>query len=358
MNRIISTLFTILLLACNKEEKPVDQRQSFVMSDKMLSTTQWAVAHQEKVKNQLNFFGKITADNNKMIEIFPMVGGNVTKVFVELGDFVHKGQLLATIRSSEVASFEKDMDDARNDLVVAKNNYRVTQELFQGKLNTERDVLEAKNNLEKAESQLHRVEQIYRIYNVKPGATYEVRSPLDGFVIQKNINQDMQLRSDKSDNIFDIAEINQVWALANINESEIGNVKLGIRAEVTSLSYPDKKFYGKVDKIYNMIDPETKAMKARVTLENPGFLLMPEMRVALKFSYEEDKSLIAIPSKSIVFDKSKTYVMIFKDKRTMETRQVEIYRQVGDITYVQSGVSEGEKVLTSNQLLIYDALND
>ncbi len=358
MKNHLFMLIVFLMLACNKEEKPVDQRQSFSMSDKMLSSTQWALAHQEKVKNQMNFFGKITADNNKMIEIFPMVGGNVTQVFVELGDYVHKGQVLATIRSSEVASFEKDMDDAKNDLIVAKNNYKVAQELFEGKLNTERDVLEAKNNLDKAESQLYRVQQIYRIYNVKPGATYEVRSPLNGFIVQKNINKDMQLRSDKSDNIFDIAEINQVWAIANINESEISNVKLGINAEVTSLSYPDKKFYGKVDKIYNIIDPDTKAMKARVTLDNPGFMLMPDMRVAIKFSYEEDKSLVAIPSQSIVFDKNKSFVMVFKDRNSIDTRQVEIYRQVGDIAYVASGLNEGEKVLTTNQLLIYDALND
>ena len=157
---------------------------------------------------------------------------------------------------------------------------------------------------------------------------------------------------------FDIAEINQVWAIANINESEISNVKLGINAEVTSLSYPDKKFYGKVDKIYNIIDPDTKAMKARVTLDNPGFMLMPDMRVAIKFSYEEDKSLVAIPSQSIVFDKNKSFVMVFKDRNSIDTRQVEIYRQVGDIAYVASGLNEGEKVLTTNQLLIYDALND
>lgn len=355
---IFLCMVVCVLGSCKSHEKKPEVKQTFVMSDKTLALTQMAESTLEKVKNQLNFYGKITADNNKMIEIFPVVGGNVTKVYVELGDYVSKGKLLATIRSTEVAGFEKELEDAKNDVLVAQNNLKTSQELFEGKLNTERDVLEAKSELEKAKSQLSRIQQTYKIYNVKPNAIYEVRSPLSGFVIQKNINEGMLLRSDKTDNIFDIAEINDVWAIANVNESDIGQVKLGIDAEVTTLSYPDKNFYGKVDKIYNIIDPETKAMKARVKLNNADFLLKPEMRATLKLFYTEDRQLIAVPSSAIIFDKSKNYVMVFKDRHTIETRQVEVFRQVGETTYLLSGLKEDEKVLTSNQLLVYDALND
>ncbi|MGC4041028.1 MAG: efflux RND transporter periplasmic adaptor subunit [Flavobacterium sp.] len=356
-------VFALLLSAtfvasCKQEAENHEIKQTFVMSEKMLSTTKTAAAQLEPLKNQLNFYGKITSDNNKFIEIYPVVGGNVLKVNVELGDFVQKGQLLATIRSTEVAGYEKELDDAKNDLLVAKNNYKVAKELFDGKLNTEREVIEAKGEYEKAESQLNRIRQTYKIYNIKSGAIYEVRAPIGGFIIQKTINEGMLLRSDKTDNIFDIAEITNVWAIANINETDISQVNLGNDAEISSLSYPNKKFYGKVDKIYNIIDPETKAMKARVKLENKGFLLKPEMRVTIKVSYTENQQMIAIPSSAIVFDKSKNFVMIFKDKNNILTRQVEVFRQVGDTSYIASGLDAGEKVLTTNQLLIYDALND
>lgn len=351
------TIFFVLV-SCRKDNDTTSTKETFVLSDKMLSTTKTATAASEPLKNQLNFYGQITADNNKFIEIYPVVGGNVIKVNVELGDYVKKGQLLAIIRSTEVASFEKELDDAKNDLMTAKNKYKVAKELFEGKLNTEREVIEANADVEKAASQLNRIQQTYKIYNIKAGAIYEVRAPLSGFVIQKNINEGMLLRSDKTDNIFDIAEITDVWAIANINESDISQVNLGNDAEITTLSYPDKKFYGKVDKIYNIIDPETKAMKARVKLENKDFLLKPEMRATIKISYTENKKMIAIPSAAIVFDKSKNFVMIFKDRNNIETRQVEVFRQVGQTTYITSGLNEGEKVLTTNQLLIYDALND
>lgn len=355
---MIAVAAALFLSACHNEKPKEVSLETFVLSDKMMATTKTAPVQLLPVKNEMLYYGKITADNNKMIEVYPVVGGNVTKVYVELGDYVQKGQLLATIRSTEVAGFEKEYEDAQNDELVAQNNLKVAQELFEGKLNTERDVIEAKSELEKAQSQLQRIKETYQIYNIKKGATYEVRSPLSGFVIQKGINQDMLLRNDRSDNIFDIAEINEVWAIANVNESEINQVKLGIDAAVTTISYPDKVFSGKVDKIFNIIDPETKAMKVRVKLDNPGFMLKPEMRATIKMSYTEDRSMMAVPSSAIIFDKSKNYVMIFKDRNYIETRQVEVMRQVGDVTYISNGVKEGEQVMTANQLFVYDALND
>ena len=211
MKRLISIISLVAFIsACNKDQKPEEVKETFVLSDKMLATTKTEEVQLKPLLNELNFYGKITADNNKMIEIFPIVGGNVTKVYVELGDYVTKGQVLATIRSTEVAGFEKELEDAKNDVLVAKNNVKVAQELFEGKLSVERDVIEAKSQLEKAQSQLHRIQETYKIYNIKSGATFEVRSPISGFIVQKNINQDMLLRSDMSDNIFDIAQIDEV----------------------------------------------------------------------------------------------------------------------------------------------------
>ncbi|TPG33867.1 efflux RND transporter periplasmic adaptor subunit [Flavobacterium pectinovorum] len=355
---IAIAIVSLSFVSCKKEVENPDTNASFALSDAMLKTTTMAEAQNQPVKNQLSFYGKITADNNKAIDVYPLVGGSVIKVNVELGDYVNKGQVLATIRSTDIADFEKQAIDAKSDLLVAKNSLKVAQELFDGKLNSESDVLQAKSEVNKAQSQLNKIQETYKIYNIKAGSIYEVTAPISGFIIQKSINQDMLLRNDRSENIFDIAEISEVWAMANINEMDINKVKLGIDADVTTLSYPDKVFKGKVDKIFNVIDPETKAMQARIKLKNPGYMLKPDMNASIKLSFNEDKSMIAIPSKAIVFDKSKNFVMVFKDRHNIETRQVEVYRVVGDTTYISTGLKENEKVITNNQLFIYRALND
>ena len=355
---IAIALVSLSIASCKKEVENPETNTSFALSDEMLKTTTTAVAETQPVKNELSFYGKITADNNKMIDVYPLVGGNVIKVNVELGDYVHKGQVLATIKSTDIADFEKQSIDAKGDLLVAKNKLKVAQELFDGKLNSENDVFEAKSEVNKAQSQLSKINETYKIYNIKAGSIYEVTAPISGFIIQKSINQDMLLRNDRSENIFDIAEISEVWALANINEIDINKVKLGIDADVTTLSYPDKVFKGKVDKIFNVIDPETKAMQARIKLKNPDFMLKPDMNANIKLSYNEGRSMIAVPSKAIVFDKSKNFVMVFKDRHNIETRQVEVYSVVGDVTYISNGLKENEKVITNNELFIYRALNE
>lgn len=356
---LIFAPLAMLLSACQPEQPAQDQRiQTFALSDAMLQSTTLATVRRDSLKNELKFYGRITTDKNKLIEVYPVVGGNVEKVYVELGDYVNKGQLLATIRSTEVAGFEKELQDARNDLLVKQNNLKVAQEMFEGKLVAERDVIEAKSEMEKAQSQLNRTLETYQIYNMKPGSIFEVISPLSGFVIEKNINQDMQLRSDRTDNIFDIAQIDEVWAIANVNESDINEVHLGVDAYVTTLSYKDRVFHGKVDKIFNIIDPATKAMKVRIRLDNHDYLLKPEMRASIRLSFTEPRTMMAVPSTSIIFDKSKYYVVVFADRYNLEVRHVEVYRQLGDVTYLLSGLSEGEQVVTHNQLLIYDALID
>jgi len=349
----------IFLLGCKSHNNNGNaDSKAFVLSDTMLRTTTFAKVIQEPLKNELEFYGKITADNNKLIEIYPVVGGSVTKVYVELGDFVKKGQLLATIRSTEVAGFEKELNDAQSDLIVCKNNLKTAQEMFEGKLNTEREVLTAKSEMEKAQSQLNRIQETYKIYSLKPNAVYEVRSPLSGFVLQKEINEGMLLRNDHTNNIFDIAQIDEVWAIANVSEADIQQIDLGFDAQVSTFSYQGKVFNGKIDKIFNIIDPETKSMQVRIQLNNPDFLLKPEMKATVKISNTLKEKMLSVPSSAVIFDKSRYFVMTYKDRFNIETRKVEVYRQVGDLTYISSGLKEGENVITHNQLLIYDALND
>ena len=309
---------------------------------------------EQPLRNELEFYGKIMADNNKLAEIYPVVGGSVTKVYVELGDYVKKGQLLATIRSTEVAGFEKELNDAQSDLTVAKNNMKTVQELFEGKLNTEREVLTAKSELEKAQSQLNRIQETYKIYSLKPNSMYEVRSPMSGFILQKVINEDMLLRNDHTNNIFDIAQIDEVWAIANVNEADIQQIGLGYNAEVTTVSYPDKVFKGKIDKIFNIIDPDTKSMQVRIKLQNADLLLKPEMKAAIKISYTLPEQMPTVPSSAVIFDKGRNYVMVYKDRFNIETRKVEVFRQLGDLTFINSGLKKGENVITKSQLLIYD----
>ncbi|UOU99801.1 efflux RND transporter periplasmic adaptor subunit [Chryseobacterium daecheongense] len=359
MKNYIISVFILLFFSCSKkqEETTPQSKKGFELSNTMLKSISLAKVEEKYIEDDYSFYGKISADKNSYIDVYPLVGGNVLSVNVELGDYVKKGQILATIRSTELAEIQKDVSDAKTDLVVAQNNLRVAKEMYEGRLNTEKDVLEAKSELQKAQDQLQRASAVSTVYNVRKGNIYSVVAPISGYIVQKNINKDMQLRSDRSDNIFDVANTTNVWAIMNVNESDIDKISLGMKAEVSTLSYPDKVFYGKIDKIFKIIDPQTNAMQARVVLDNANGLLIPESKATIKVTSSENNKALTVPSKAVIFDDNRSFVVTFKSRTNVKVKEIKVLKQVGDTTYVSEGLSEGEQVITDNQLLIYRSLN-
>lgn len=359
MKNIFLILAGAVILASCHHSKPTDPKENtFSLTDTMMATTKFADATLQDVKSELKLYGNVTADNSKSAQVFPIVGGNVEKVNVELGDHINKGQVLAIIRSGEVADYEKQKMDALNDVTVAEKNLQVAQDLAQSKLNTQQDVTAAQTELDKAKASLDRVNQLYSIYSLKLGAIYNVTAPISGFIIEKNINPNIVLTSNNLSNLFSIADINEVWIMANVNESDIGLISQGMEASIKTISYPDRIFHGKVDRNFNILDPDTKTMKVRIRIPNADLALKPGMSATVTLDYNENRKLIAIPSSAVIFDKSKDWVMVYHDRSHIETRPVTVYSQVGDLTYINAGLKEGETVVTQNQLLIYDALND
>ncbi len=353
---LLLSVSILQLVSCRNE--PPEESAGFVLTDSMLAKCAFAQAVVTDVRNDIRFFGKITADNNKTAQVYPVVSGVVKTIDIGLGDYVKQGQVLATIQSSEVAGFEKDRLTAINNLAIAEKNLSVANDLFEGKLNAEKDVMQAEKEVEIARSEVERINQVYRIYQLGKGSIFKVTAPTSGFVISKKIVANELLRSDNAEPVFEIADTREIWAVANVNESDIGKIQTGYAARIRTLAFPDTIFTGKVDKIYNVIDPETRSMKIRITIPNYDFRLKAEMNCTVNISFSENKKMVAVPSQAVIFDKSKYWAMVFIDKDHIETREVEMYRQSDDLTYIQSGILEGETVITKNALLIYDALND
>lgn len=343
--------------ACRQKVAQEDAK-AFRLSDTMMQRIRLDSVVTQPVRSELTLVGKIVADENRVIKVFPLVGGNVEDVKVELGDYVRKGQTLASIRSGEVADLERQTIQARSDLLLAEKNLHVAQDLFETKLNSQREVVAAQKEVEQAQAEASRVKEVSKIYGIGKASIYTVKAPIDGYVIEKNVNRDVQLRSDNADNLFTIGQINEVWVLANVNESDIGRVRVGMDASIQTLSYPDEQFRGQVDKLYTVLDPTTKAMTLRIRLNNKGIKLKPEMHATVTLRYAAGGELTTVPAKSIIFDRSKQYVLVFRSRVDIETREVNVLKSLGEVAYINQGVKPGEKIISQDQLLVYKALND
>ena len=231
--------------------------------------------------------------------------------------------------------------------------------MYKSGLATEKEVVTAETDLEKAAADVKRMEQTTSIYGAKNNAIQTITAPVSGYVIEKNVTDKMQYRVDASQPFFIIANLEEVWVMASVFESDIAKIKVGYDADINVIAYKDKTFTGKVDRIFPILDPQSRVMKVRVKISNKNNLLKPEMFAQITIKYNDNTNqLPAIPSQAIIFDKNRNYVMVYKDRCNIETREIEIYEVAGNTTYIKSGLKEGEKIITKYQLLVYDALND
>ncbi|WP_073087534.1 efflux RND transporter periplasmic adaptor subunit [Chitinophaga jiangningensis] len=354
----IALLAAMMWSGCKHSEAEDTEKSTFVLSDTMLKNIKIDTAQMEPVQNELRLSGKVTPNGGKVLKVYPLVSGYVEDIKVQLGDYVQKGQVLAVIHSAEIADYEKQLAQAKSDQGVAEKNLKVAQDLYDSRLNTEKDVINAKGDLQKSNAEITRLNDLFKIYRKGKGATYLVTAPISGYIIEKNINNNMEIRTDNSTNIFTISELDDVWVMANVFETDIAKIKEGYDAKVVTVSYPDQPFTGKIDKIYNFLDPATKTMQVRISIDNKNMELKPEMFATVYVTYKDNDAKIAVPSAAVIFDNSKNYVLVFKDKFNISVRPVEVAKTSGNTTYLESGLQAGEKVISKNQLLIYDALKD
>ena len=167
----------------------------------------------------------------------------------------------------------------------------------------------------------------------------------------------MMIRSDNSTALFTISDLKNVWVMANVYESNISNVKMGDSVNITTLSYPGKIFRGRIDKVMNVLDPSNKVMKLRIVLANPGYLLKPEMFASVVVNTTENKNMVSIRSRALIFDHSQYYVLVYKSPSDISIRPVQVQNTVGDRTYITEGLTEGERLIGTEALLIYQELN-
>lgn len=352
----LSAVF-VMQSCTHHEDTGAQKDEKFQVTDTLLNSLLIDTVKEASAIGQITLTGSVAPDENKMVKIFPMVSGVAQDVNVQLGDVVSKGQTLAIMRSAEAASFAKDQISADADLRSAKRTYESTQDLYKSGLASQKDLESAQSDYQKAQAESKRANTVSSI-NKTNGMGYEVRSPIAGYVVEKNLTNNTQVRADNNQNLFTIADLSDVYVLVNIYESDIASVQVGDPVKITTLSYPDKVFTGKIDKLYNMLDPDDKVMHARVKIANPGNLLKPQMFANVQIKAKSGEDLPVINTRAIVFDNDKNYVLVVDGKAHVRIQQIDIAKKVEDMAYIRSGLKPGDRLVASRQVFLYESLKD
>jgi len=355
----LSLVALSILSACGKKEQQAEENKKFVLSDSMQHMITIDTVRNCNVADEISLSGEISFNENNVVKVFPRSSGQIIESRVSLGDKVHKGQVLAVIKSADVAGNFSDLSSANADLAIAKRQMDNAQSLYKNGISSEREYVEAKQNYEKALATRNKVQSVININSggmTSASGTYSLTSPIDGYIVEKKIATGSFIRPDMGDNLFTISDLKNVWVYANVYEADIPKVKEGYSVRVIPMSYPDKVMIGKIDKISQVLDPQSKAMRVRVTLDNSNMLLKPEMFAKVIVSNEEGDRSICIPTAALVANEGKDYVVVYNGNDDLKIAEVSILKTVNEKTYINSGVEPGQRLITKNQILIFNQL--
>ncbi|QQL51136.1 efflux RND transporter periplasmic adaptor subunit [Mucilaginibacter ginkgonis] len=348
-----------LLAACKHKTEATTEAKQVCVSDSMAKLITIDTAKATAMKDELQLSGEVSFDDNNVVKVFPFSSGQVMEVKVSLGDKVSKGQTLAVIRSADVAGNYTDLTSSNADLSIAKRQLSQAEYLYKNGISSERDYTEAKENYNKAVASSSKIRQQIAINgggNTNASGTLVVKAPESGYVVEKNVTQGSFIRPDNSASLFTISNMKDVWIWANVFESDIAKVKQGYDAKVTTIAYPGKVFSGKVNEVSSVLDPDNKVMKIKITLPNPDLLLKPEMFTSVTVTNSENKEAVSVPKAAVVFDNSKYFVVVYNGKCNLRVQEVTVIKSVDNVSYISAGLNPGDKVISKNQLLLYDAL--
>ena len=246
----------------------------------------------------------------RIVEVKSKASGEILQIHVETGDFVERGALLAEVDPRDVrnalAQAEADLEVARARLATAEAQRRRSEELRAANViteqefeNTEFEVANARSQFVKAQTNLELARE--RMSDVT------IRAPLDGTIIQKSVEVGQIIQS-ASQNIsggttlFQMADLTEMQVRTLVDETDIGQIKAGLPAQVTVEAYPNRTFAGTVLKIepQAVVEQNVTMFPVLVRLDNPDGLLKPGMNAEVQVLIARRDDVVAVPNAAIV----------------------------------------------------------
>lgn len=292
------------------------------------------------VGGQVRTVGRVAIDETRVRHVNVKNGGFVERIFVDfVGKRVKRGDPLFTLFSPELLA-------AQNEFLLALRTRGALGTTGSGD-SGQALVDAARRRLalwDVSPAEIQRLEE-----TGQPTKTLTFYSPAAGVVTKKDVVEGMKLEAGAMP--YEIVDLSVVWVLADVYESELRFVKEKTPATLKLKAFPDRTFEGKVVFLDPLLDPQTRTVKVRLTFQNPGGDLRPEMfgEVVLKTASHEG---LLVPADAIVDSGTVKVVFVAQGEGKFQPRQIEVGQSDGTVVEVTSGLQAGELVVTRANFLI------
>lgn len=297
-----------------------------------------AVVSSREIERELRTTGTFEARDAARETVTLRVGGFVERLYVNTeGQRVRQGQPLLEIYSPELVSTQQEL------LLAVRN-----RELLGGGAGADRLVEAARTRLRLFGLGPQQVAAVERTGTIQETVT--LFAPASGTVQDKRVVEGMQATPGMP--LMDIVNLGSLYLQAAVPEQDLGWVRPGVRAVVTLPALPGEELRGRVDYVYDTLDPATRTGTARVTVANPGGRLRPGMYATATLYGAASAMGPVVPSEAVVRTGDEAAVILALGEGRFRPQPVTLGEEAGGLVQVLSGVGVGDRVVTSAQFLI------
>ncbi|HUH64588.1 MAG TPA: efflux RND transporter periplasmic adaptor subunit [Terracidiphilus sp.] len=304
---------------------------------------EYGTAEYETTRDSIRAAARVTLDETRIAKVQPKIEGWIDQVFVDFtGKLVNKGDPLLTIYSPEALATQQEY------LLAIKAQHLMHDNPVHEMLgSTENLVAAAKKRLELWDISDAQIDQIGRTGETLKNLT--LNSPISGFVMERNAFPKQRVNADTV--LYTVADLSNVWVVADVFEYEAANVRLGEAATLTLDYVPGRAFHGRVSYILPQVDPATRTLKVRLQFENPGYQLKPDMYGQIEIQTGGARRLV-VPQSAVLNSGERQVVFVDRGSGYFEPRTVQIGAQTDGHIEIVSGLKPGERIVTSGNFLI------
>ncbi|APG13614.1 efflux transporter periplasmic adaptor subunit [Bradyrhizobium japonicum] len=322
--------------------------------------------------------GKVAVDEDRSTPVFSPYAGRVTKLLAKPGEMLKQGQPLFTIEAADTVQAQNDFiaamtaqNKAKSAIDLADIQFRRAKDLYEGRaiplkdyqqaettqVQAQNDVRSSGTALEAARNKLRILgftDETIKAFQDKGVIDREITiySPISGTVVQRKIGPGQYVNSGASDPVFVIGDLSTVWLTAFVRESDAAAVCIGQDISVNVMALPGHPLTAKINYVAAAIDPNTRRLLVRATIDNKDGQLKPEMFANVTIYSAGDRAAPAVPKQALIYEADKVRIWVAREDKSVELRQIKIGLINGNFVEVTSNLKPGEQVVTKGSLFI------
>lgn len=312
--------------------------------------------------------GRLVWDDDQTVRIFTPFAGIVRSLFVDINQPVARGASLAEILSGDFGQAQADAAKAESALHLAERNLIRLRDLAEHGAAARKDLEAAEADFANAQAEKTRADTRLAIYGSSTRSVdqaFQLPSPLEGILVERNVTPGQEVRPDQmlanvpqfTLPLFIVTDPKRLWVWLDVTEMHLPLVHKGQALLIRSKAFPDRVFNGRLDLIGDSLDPTTRTVRARGTVENPDQLLKAELYVTVDIPDAVPMSL-QVPSKALFLRDNQYYVFLETSPGQFERHPVEVGRERDGKVAILQGLKPGQRLVTEGCLLLQAVMDN